>query len=115
MSREDYEIFGILKAERQEQGEDRRALGELLFDPAQVLAKANGLALRRCTGVHYQLFPEGKRASAAHWLINLYPGNQRVYSPPERRGPYLNLKRPWTLLDAVQAAIRKECNRDRHA
>lgn len=61
------------------------------------------MILKRHNDVHYLLEPAG-----GAWLVNLYPGNGRVYGDRNRpeRGPYLALPERWTLRDAVLAAAQ---------
>jgi hypothetical protein len=62
------------------------------------IAEQHGLKLIRHSDVHYKLRGDG-------WEVELYPGNQRIWSNPQKRGPYLAVRRPWTLMDAVRAAV----------
>ncbi len=56
------------------------------------------IVLRQCTTAHYQLI-------YGDWIYNLYPGNQRIYSDPKHRGPFLNVPKPWTLSEVADAVI----------
>lgn len=102
MSTEDYSIFDEMKAERQLEKSDRRVSARQQFISAKDLAAAHHLILHRCSDVHYQLMPTHRR-----WLINVYPGNQRLYSDKSKPGPYLKSKLPipWDLLDVVKSAV----------
>ncbi len=71
------------------------------FHEAAAMAAVNGLRLRCCTEVHYQLKP----ADGA-WLMNIYPSNRRLYADPQKRGPFLRVPDNWTLLDVVKAACK---------
>lgn len=95
------EMWKQEKARRTKGKRQRRAVSSRLFDRAQGLAEAHGLVLLRHTEVHYSL----RKPDA--WMIELYPGNGRIYSPKLHRGPYLDLPRPWTVLDAVKAAVKE--------
>lgn len=76
------------------------------FPAAQAKAEANGLRLVRKTDAHYQISP-----ISFGWLLNIYPGNQRIYADRNRPdAPYLTLAatdedRDWTLQEIVDAAI----------
>ncbi len=102
MSEEDYSIFEERKAERQLEKSCRRASASQQFASARNLAAAHHLILHCCSDVHYQLTPTHRR-----WLINVYPGNQRLYSDRSKPGPYLKSHLPdqWDLLDVVKAAV----------
>ncbi len=73
----------------------------LVFEEARRLAECNGLRLRRCTEVHYQLKPQD-----GSWLKNIYPSNRRIYADPNKRGPFLHVPDDWTLIDVVRAAAK---------
>lgn len=101
MSTEDYSIFDEMKAERQLEKSVRRDSASQQFIAARDLAAAYHLILHRCSDVHYHLMPTHRR-----WLINVYPGNQRLYSDKSKPGgPYLKVPRPWDLLDVVKSAV----------
>ena len=70
------------------------------FAVAADMAHSNGLKLVQKNETHYQL--RGNR-----WLLNLYPGNQRIYADRQQANtpPWLNVPDPWTLTDVVRAAI----------
>lgn len=77
---------------------------EDVFNEAVGLANANECILQRMpASYHFRLicYP-GRR-----WvrIYNLYPSTQRIYSDPKHRGPFLEVKRPWTLLDVVKARV----------
>ena len=42
------------------------------------------------------------------WLLNIYPGNRRLYHDQNRMGPFLSVPDDWTLLDVVRAAVERE-------
>lgn len=85
------------KKEKQENHE--RAMAT--FDDAQDLARENNWRLFRCSDIHFKL-------TCGNWIYHLYPSNQRIYADPtHHRGPFLNVTRPWTFLDIVEAAIEK--------
>lgn len=78
------------------------------FDEAVELAEESGsCSLQQMPGrYHYQLFCYGKNENHDH-IYNLYPSTQRIYSDPNHRGPFLKVKKPWTLLDVVKAAVKR--------
>lgn len=78
----------------------RREAATAEFPVALALAKANGLSLRRCNDSHYQL------AFGRQWLINIYPGNARLWHDPHRKGPFLRVEE-WSLVNVVRAAIER--------
>lgn len=82
---------------RQEEGKARADQAHDDFQSAVTLAAESGITLRRCTDRHYQLKRDG-------WTINLYPGNQRIFRN-NTDAPFLYVPNPWTLTDAVRAAI----------
>ena len=104
MSKEDYEIFGILKTEKQEEGRHNRQHAEDDFKEAAILASRNGLRLTKCDGgVRYRL------EKPKIWIKDIYPGNGRVYCPnPQKKGPYLQLPLMWKLIDVVKAVLSTE-------
>jgi hypothetical protein len=73
------------------------------FQEASALAMAHRMRLFRHTEVHYQLRHEDG------WLLELYPGNQRICAPPRKvRAPVVDMRDravPWTLLDVVRAVV----------
>lgn len=74
------------------------------FDEAVKLAEANSCSLQQKPAVyHFQLtcYPDRRWVR----IYNLYPSTQRIYSDPKHRGPFLEVKRPWTLLDVVKARV----------
>ena len=78
---------------------------------AKDMAAHAGLELRYCSpdGPHYQLrkhAPTATRPGNVEWILNLYPGKSRIYSDPNKPGPFLRVKAPWTLCDVVRAAVQ---------
>ena len=71
------------------------------YGSAAAFANENNMSLGRVSDSHYQLWgPDGC------WLINMYPGNHRIYSPKHLLAPYLFVERGnWTLTDVIRAAI----------
>lgn len=94
--------FRALKRARQQESQVRRDQATEVFHEARAAAHRGGLELVRQTAVHYQLVPGDSTA----WIINLYPGNRRIYR--EGGAPYLRVARdegrPW-LLRCVEAAV----------
>lgn len=84
-----------------------QAAAEAGFEDARRVAAAAGLRLRRCTAGHYQLRGD---AAGGEWILDLYPGNRRIYRGKHRgrpRAPLIPLH-GWTLLTAVQAYADRE-------
>lgn len=71
------------------------------FKEAATLAAQNCMWLTRHNdGVQYNL-------KYNNYLWQIYPGKCRIYSPKNKRAPYLDLAgKNWTLVDVVQAAIK---------
>jgi hypothetical protein len=73
------------------------------FEEAQRLAIQHGLKLLRFTDMHYQL-----RDDKLDYVINLYPGNQRIYVDRQhKRPPFLDLSHPWRLQEVVTTLVQK--------
>lgn len=85
----------------------RAETSESTFADAKKLADANGLGLTNPSDGCYQL-----RHSEKGWIINMYPRRNgmrpRMYRDRNHRGPFLDLPDPWTIVDAVKAAIDAE-------
>ena len=100
MASDDYEIYKLLQQDRIQEGAARREAGKEHFAAAHQLAAQAGLVLAQHTDVHYGL------QSPSGWLLNVYPGNRRLYHDRQRpKPPFLKLKPDWNLLDVVRAAI----------
>ena len=107
MSQEDFEGLKMMRRERSAQAERNRVQAGDDYHAAVRMAHEAGLVLARRSESHYQLY-----RSREGWLLNVDPGNQRLYSDPNHpRPPYLGLPRPWTLPDVVRAMTRKEAGR----
>jgi len=78
----------------------RQEAADQFLDACGIAAKA-GLVLVCHTDAHYQL-----RDAGHTWIINIYPGNRRLYHDTQKRGPYLHVRDEWTLLEVVHAASR---------
>lgn len=96
-------IARAARAARAARGTKRRHRADHEFDEACQLAEANGLRLHRCSFAHYQLIHVAK-----NWLLDIYPGNRRLYSDPKRKGPFLSVPHDWTLIEVVRVAIKRE-------
>jgi hypothetical protein len=98
MSKEDYEKYRFIAEKRTQESSQRRTLNKEDFQIALQLANKAGIELIQKTEFHYQL--------KNHWLINVYPGNQRLYYDRNfPKPPFLNIKSDWNLIDVVKAAI----------
>ena len=98
MSEAYFEHCQIIKEANKADAQHNRELAFQEFPDAAALASEHGIDLLHRTDAHYQL-------RTRDWIINLYPGNGRIFSDTHKRGPFLRLLHPWTLLDAVKAAI----------
>jgi hypothetical protein len=91
---------------RKRDGKRRRKRADVDFDEAAAYARDHVMILKDCgDGVHYQLY------GASGWLLDIYPGNQRLYQPRRPpRAPYLRIdvEDEWTLMDVVKAAVSAE-------
>lgn len=84
----------------------RRRAESGAFESARSIAEQRGMHLVQRSDVHYQLSPGIELAmKQGAWLLNIYPGNQRLYSDKAKsRSPFLTVPSPWTLVDVVRAA-----------
>lgn len=104
------ESYLALKLDRQRRGHERCDQACREFPEAERVARECGLKLLKRSATHFQLTP---LISLGSWLINLYPGNQRVYFDRNRgRAPYLALPDDWDLKDAVKAAKKAIAAKD---
>lgn len=101
MGREDYEIFGVLKKERQDEAEQSRQLATQMFRDALKKAHTFGFTLVRHSDTHYKV-------RTKDWVLEVYPGNQRIYRHPGSKAPFLRLPedRNWNLNDIVEAVAK---------
>lgn len=90
----------LSESQSRENREARRELSYEQFAQAERLANANGMGLRQCSLIQFQLlYGDG-------WILNIYPSNQRLYHDPHHKGPFLKIEaQPWTLIDVVRSAI----------
>lgn len=101
MSREDYEVFKLLRKERMQDGGARRESNALLYGQAQQKASQAGMILEQHTDVHYSL-----QSQTYGWRLNIYPGNRRLYHDRQhKKPPFLKVPPDWNLLDVIDAAI----------
>lgn len=93
------EVFKALKQHRQQHGFNRRLQATLDYEQASGAAAQFNMQLIRHTETHYSL------RHNKGWIINLYPGNQRIFRDQNNKvhSPYLKLPNNWTLLDVVEA------------
>jgi len=96
-----YEDIAEIRKQRSRRNRKRAAS---MFAETQVLASTYNIGLTQRTDAHYQLTCDG-------WLLDIYPGNQRIYRPPPggshpNKAPHLVLpdERDWSLRDVVIAA-----------
>lgn len=103
MSAEDYEGLKGLRQARQAEADARRSRALVVFQEIGPRLVGTGLTLIRHTQSHYQI------RHRSGWILDLYPGNQRIYRNPTRvRSPHLKLPRPWSLGDVIDALTSKE-------
>ena len=82
---------------------DRVERDRAAFPAMRTLAKQHGLELTRHNdGWQYNLRRPGL------WILQYYPTNGRLYSPRDKRGPYLGILGEVTLEKVVRGAIEKE-------
>lgn len=74
------------------------------FAQASTLAAQHHLRFSRTNDVQYQL--KGKWLCGTPWLINVYPGNCRLYHDPQKIAPFLKVSSDWGLLNVIQSAIK---------
>lgn len=100
--------FAAFNAERQRERAERRRNECGAYASARSVAESLGMRLVQRSDVHYQLSPGVDMAMhGGAWLLNLYPGNQRLYHDRSKsRPPYLDLPDTWTLIDVVRAMAK---------
>lgn len=97
----DYEIYKALEQLDQEDRQETREYANCEFAFAKDLATESGLILKQHSDAHYQIMPLDKS-----FIINIYPGNRRIYQDRAKPGPYLDLPITWTLKDVVVATAK---------
>lgn len=108
MSREDYEVFKLLRQERSLDGSARREVNARLYGQARQKAAQAGLVLEQHTDVHYSL-----QSQMHGWRLNIYPGNRRLYHDRQhKKPPFLKVPPEWNLLDVIDAAIAASSSTD---
>ena len=78
---------------------------EKQWDAIQALADQNGLSVTMPTAGQWHIhWPEG-------WLLQVYPGKQRLYWDRHHMGPFIRLPEGirWTVLDVLRIAIEQTC------
>lgn len=89
----------IREARRLEGEANRRKAAEEFPTQAERL-KAAGIKLRRYDESHYSAHLPGR------WILNIYPGPQRLYGDPRHgKPPFLDVPSPWTLTDVVDQLL----------
>ena len=88
---------------------ERREVASRDFDDVRMPARVAGMRLVKRDESHYSLF----WGPGQKWLLNIYPGNQRLYHDKNRRGPFVDMSGkgvddPWTLGDVLAACIEKQ-------
>jgi hypothetical protein len=97
---EEYGVFKALQQERAKEGAARRNASKEHYALARQFAAQADMTLTQHTEIHYSL------QSPAGWILNIYPGNRRLYHDRNcPKPPFLKIKPDWTLIDVVQAAI----------
>lgn len=95
------DMYNVVKQERQQDSQRRRDHNAAIFEQARDYAASHGMILWRCSDVQYQL------CGGNGWLINLYPGNQRIFRDINKpRAPRLSVSCEWDLMDVVKEAAR---------
>ena len=98
----DYEVYKTLRKEEEKDKEDSIQKSAKLYEKAVNLAVKAGWRLRKHSDIHYSLWE-----SAEGWLLNIYPGNGRLYYDfRKKKGPFLKLNIEWNLLDVIESAIK---------
>lgn len=105
MSTSMVDSFRAYDAVRAEDSARNRQLAAEQWPEAQRLAETAGLQLLRCTEAHYQLRSE-------EWILNIYPGNRRLYSDPNKPRPPFVGQPDWTLLQVVQEVVARQPPKD---
>ena len=85
---------------------ERRNLNADLFLKAEFKAAQAGFLLRRHSNIHYSITNKNSNQEN-RWIMNLYPGNLRIYSDVNcpKKAPFLKLPLMWNLIDVVDALI----------
>lgn len=98
------DIYKALREEEWREKESNRKQAGNDFERARDKARASGFDLVRHTEQHYQI--------RKGWILDLYPGNQRIYSNPKAHPRAPRIKTPvgrcWGLMDIVTDIIESE-------
>ena len=98
--------YAALKKSANRRKRENLMASEDVFEKAAVLAAANLCAMNRMpANYHFQFIVIN--GDQPDYIYNLYPSTQRIYADPKHRGPYLQIPKPWTLLDVVKAWVTK--------
>ena len=90
--------------------DSRRRKADAEFSDAARLAHGCDLTLKRHTEQHYSL---RGAVCGDSFQLNIYPGNQRLYSQDRKLG-YVNMAAgPWGLFDVVNSVIDHIAKRER--
>lgn len=101
MSNETTEFWKAQRRVTRKERATRRGFAAIDFEEARLAANKCGMVLTKCSESHYQL----RGGVRGDWLINLHPGNGRVWHDRNRpKPPRLELSSDWGLMDAVKAA-----------
>lgn len=101
------EYWRDIKDARRQERQENRAVSEGMFAEAAMCAEASGFRLVKHSDAHYSLRKFSKRDTFLPlWILNIYPGNRRIYRDPNtiKKAPFLKLKPDWTLMDVVKVA-----------
>lgn len=108
------EAFQAMNEARQERNTKRRSVAGASFQDAAELATKHDMILLRRSNVHYSLYGpatrnggNGKPRYKDRWLLDLYPGNQRIFRPTNRKpaAPFIQVAPNWHLIDVVKAVV----------
>ena len=94
------EFYKALKAINDAERAEIRDEAWQQYAEASAKAEKHGFELKVCSYAHYQLKTDD-------WIINLYPGNGRIFADKNQKAkaPFLKVPTGWTLMDVVDAAI----------
>lgn len=102
MSEEIVDYFRAMdEANRAERADNRESAADD-YHAALNKARFYGVTLKRFSDVHHQLI-----SVKPDWIMNVYPGNQRLLGDKNHKPPLIQLFRPWTLIRAVEAFGKK--------
>lgn len=101
------DVYAARKEDNQKRKSENRKLAADTLIAARVIANKNGMAVIQHSDSHYQI------KHRAGWILDVYPGNQRLYRPKGRepKAPHLKglpLEADWDLVDVVKACVQAE-------